>query len=131
MKALLVIIAFASLEGFAKGGELLAKPARVPFAEGEIGVILVHVSEPQCPPNSPVHIADERRLVESWTHFGDIASSHTDRFGLHWMHVSVDLRRLPLGATRLKVTACGSSVFTKARVLHTLIASYVQFLLQS
>ncbi|CAI8052798.1 hypothetical protein GBAR_LOCUS28892 [Geodia barretti] len=115
-KLLLLIFAFASLEGPARGGNLLAKPARVPFTdEDKDAVILVHASvriQRQCQ-DLFVHIADDGKLLESRTHIGDIATSHTDQFGLQWMHVSVDLRRLPLGATTVGVTLCGAAVFTK------------------
>ena len=120
-KLLLLIFAFASLEGPARGGNLLAKPARVPFTdEDKDAVILVHASvriQRQCQ-DLFVHIADDGKLLESRTHIGDIATSHTDQFGLQWMHVSVDLRRLPLGATTVGVTLCGAAVFTKASLLH-------------
>ena len=122
-KFLLLAIAFASLELPARGGDLLAKPARVPFTENDKdGVILVHVSahlQPHCSAESLVHIADEEEnLLESKAHIGDITSSHTDQFGRQWMHVSVNLHTLPLGATTVKVTACGASVSTKASLLH-------------
>ena len=117
-RLLLVSIVLASLEVSVRGGELLAKPARVPFTEGEDGEILLHLSSRllrQC--RDPlVHVTDEARLVESRTRLGDTAASHTDRFGLQWAHVSFNLRSLPLGVTRVRITACGASVVTKASV---------------
>ena len=63
--------------------------------------------------DSSITITDENGLLHRETDTTELRESHTDRFGQHWVHVTVDLGRLPLGATPIKVTACGESVLTK------------------
>lgn len=116
MKILLLFaLISAIIEAFA-GAAIIAKPALVPFTE-DIGKILVHVDSEllqQCPQSRTVAITDESGLLDSRTDFSDLHESHVDRFGLDWVHVRVDLKRIPLGATSVKVTVCDQSVVTKA-----------------
>ena len=113
---LLLAVVTGSLQGVARAGELLAKPASVPFTQDR-GEILVHVNPDlrNLCSGTFVNIRDENGLVESKTGLGSIAQSHIDRFGLQWERVRISIRSLPLGATRLKVSVCGASVVTKAR----------------
>ena len=91
----------------------------MPFTEDD-GKILIHVDTEllqQRFDSRYVTIADERGLLDSKADFSDLHESHVDRFGLEWVHVPVDLQRIPLGATSVKVTVFDQSVVTKASTL--------------
>ena len=117
---LLLLVVLASVAGPARAGQqLLAKPARIPFTQ-ERGEILLHVGpdlRKLCRGRSgpPVTIHAGEWRLESWARLEETADLHTDRFGLQWSRVSVDLSRFPLGATSVNVSACGDWVTTKAR----------------
>ena len=94
---LLFTLVSAIIDAFA-GAALIAKPALVPFTEDN-GKILIHVDSgllQQCSESRTVTITDERSLLDGREDFSDLRESHVDRFGLEWLHVSVDLKRIPL-----------------------------------
>ena len=119
-KSCVLLFVFVCASLGVKGGDasaaLLAKPALVPFTQNE-GSVLVHVDPDllqQCLRRDPhLAIADESGLVSVTADLNYLKESHIDRFGLKWLHVSTDLKKMPLGATAVKVTTCGVSVITK------------------
>ena len=125
---------------------LLAKPAFVPFTERDAAV-LVHVEERllrRCLSKDDslpavIRLRDERGLLSVETTIEDSAPEKTiDRFGREWLHVAIPSEgeggrvlggfgSLPIGATKLYVSACGETVHTKARTCkHTQPISALQ-----